>query len=80
MLENFALQNRKEWAYLPFFQGSIAYAKALQKANLLTEEESSTIITGLETVKQEWTTDAFIIQPADEDIHTANERRLKVYC
>lgn len=58
-------------------QGSIAYAKALQKANLLTEEESSTIITGLETVKQEWTTDAFIIQPADEDIHTANERRLK---
>lgn len=59
-------------------QGSIAYARALQKAQLLTEEECTTIINGLETVKQEWTTDAFVIQPSDEDIHTANERRLKV--
>lgn len=58
-------------------QGSIAYARALQKAQLLTEEECSTIINGLEMVKQEWTTDAFVIQPSDEDIHTANERRLK---
>ncbi|MPC79530.1 Argininosuccinate lyase [Portunus trituberculatus] len=59
-------------------QGSIAYARALQKAQLLTEEECNTIINGLEMVKQEWTTGAFVIQPSDEDIHTANERRLKV--
>ncbi|KAK8380965.1 hypothetical protein O3P69_008110 [Scylla paramamosain] len=58
-------------------QGSIAYARALQKAQLLTEEECSTIINGLEMVKQEWTTGVFVIQPSDEDIHTANERRLK---
>ncbi|KAG0724448.1 Argininosuccinate lyase [Chionoecetes opilio] len=58
-------------------QGSIAYAKALEKARLLTEEESGIIIKGLETVRQEWATDTFVIQPSDEDIHTANERRLK---
>lgn len=58
-------------------EGSIAYAKALEKAQLLTEEERITIVNGLETVKQEWMTDAFTIQPGDEDIHTANERRLK---
>ncbi|XP_042204008.1 argininosuccinate lyase-like [Homarus americanus] len=58
-------------------QGSIAYAKALHKANLLTEEESTNIIAGLEVVKSEWASETFLIQPGDEDIHTANERRLK---
>lgn len=29
-------------------------------------------------VKDEWASGSFILQPSDEDIHTANERRLKV--
>ena len=29
-------------------------------------------------VKQEWSSGEFKLQPGDEDIHTANERRLKV--
>nr|XP_045625554.1 argininosuccinate lyase-like [Procambarus clarkii]XP_045625555.1 argininosuccinate lyase-like [Procambarus clarkii]XP_045625556.1 argininosuccinate lyase-like [Procambarus clarkii] len=58
-------------------QGSIAYAKSLQKASLLTEEECTAIIDGLNVVKSEWANQSFIIQPGDEDIHTANERRLK---
>ena len=29
-------------------------------------------------VKEEWTSGQFKLQPGDEDIHTANERRLKV--
>ena len=29
-------------------------------------------------VKEEWSSGKFELQPADEDIHTANERRLKV--
>ncbi|KAK8733992.1 hypothetical protein OTU49_006289 [Cherax quadricarinatus] len=58
-------------------QGSIAYAKSLQKANLLTDEESQKITDGLEVVKSEWASQSFVIQPGDEDIHTANERRLK---
>lgn len=30
-------------------------------------------------VAQEWEKGEFTIQPGDEDIHTANERRLKEY-
>lgn len=59
-------------------QGSIAYAKALSRANLLTEDECNTIIEGLEVVRNEWAQEIFETQPRDEDIHTANERRLKV--
>jgi len=33
-------------------------------------------VTGLEQVAQEWAQGRFVLQPGDEDIHTANERRL----
>ncbi|RVD88576.1 uncharacterized protein DFL_002756 [Arthrobotrys flagrans] len=57
--------------------GSQAYAKATCKAGILTPEERDTIISGLEQVRQEWASDTFVIHPEiDEDIHTANERRL----
>lgn len=29
-------------------------------------------------ISGEWSSGAFVIKPGDEDIHTANERRLKV--
>ncbi|KAL7542863.1 hypothetical protein ACHAWF_007267 [Thalassiosira exigua] len=57
-------------------RGSIAYAKATQKVGILTEEESATIISGLEKVHEEWAKGTFELKPGDEDIHTANERRL----
>jgi argininosuccinate lyase len=57
-------------------QGSKAYAKALAKVAILTEEEASTIIDGLDQVGSEWEAGSFEIKPGDEDIHTANERRL----
>ncbi|XP_076286915.1 argininosuccinate lyase isoform X2 [Lasioglossum baleicum] len=57
-------------------QGSIAYAKAIHEANLLSEEELRTIIEGLEKVKAEWEKGHFDIHAQDEDIHSANERRL----
>ncbi|XP_076286922.1 argininosuccinate lyase isoform X8 [Lasioglossum baleicum] len=59
-------------------QGSIAYAKAIHEANLLSEEELRTIIEGLEKVKAEWEKGHFDIHAQDEDIHSANERRLSV--
>ena len=34
------------------------------------------IHSGLETILNEWNTNTFAAQPSDEDIHTANERRL----
>ncbi len=57
-------------------QGSQAYARALARANILTEAEAAEIVTGLAQVHEEWTTQQFVAKPGDEDIHTANERRL----
>ena len=57
-------------------RGSIAYAKATAKVGILTSEESSSIISGLEQVYAEWAAGTFELKPGDEDIHTANERRL----
>lgn len=56
--------------------GSIAYCKALSKIGILTEDECVQIIGGLETVQSEWKNKSFEIKPEDEDIHSANERRL----
>ncbi|RYP07644.1 hypothetical protein DL764_002381 [Monosporascus ibericus] len=58
-------------------QGSITYARGLQKLNLISEDELNQIISGFEKVEKEWDQGTFPIDPkADEDIHTANERRL----
>ncbi len=57
-------------------QGSQAYARALAGAGLLTEAEASAIVDGLAQVAQEWAAGEFVIREGDEDIHTANERRL----
>ncbi|KAK2169214.1 hypothetical protein NP493_1201g00011 [Ridgeia piscesae] len=58
-------------------QGSQAYVKALEKVNLVTADERKNINNGLEMVAKEWEAGEFVIKPGDEDIHTANERRLK---
>ena len=39
-------------------QGSIAYAKALQRSGLLTDSELETMITGLTKVGEEWKNNA----------------------
>lgn len=66
--------DRRLWA--ADIRGSQAYARALQRAGLLTEAECKAILDGLEQVAQEWMHGQFVIHPEDEDIHTANERRL----
>jgi argininosuccinate lyase len=57
-------------------EGSIAWAAAIHKAGILTDEEHASISTGLDTVRNEFASGEFIFQPSDEDIHTAVERRL----
>lgn len=57
--------------------GSIAFARANSKAGIISQDEFRQIEAGLRKVQAEWETDAFVIVPGvDEDIHTANERRL----
>ncbi|MBN8656986.1 MAG: argininosuccinate lyase [Anaerolineae bacterium] len=57
-------------------EGSIAWAAAIHKAGILSDEEHASISAGLDTVRNEFASGEFIFQPADEDIHTAVERRL----
>lgn len=57
--------------------GSIAFARANCKAGVISQDEFSKIEAGLREVEKEWEAGTFKIVPgADEDIHTANERRL----
>src|SRR5688500_16376517 len=56
--------------------GSKAYAVALARAGIITNEEMEMMGTGLDDVAAEWAAGIFVLQPGDEDIHTANERRL----
>ncbi|XP_048180788.1 argininosuccinate lyase [Corvus hawaiiensis] len=58
-------------------QGSMAYAKALEKSGILSKTELEKILSGLEKISEEWSKGVFVLKQTDEDIHTANERRLK---
>jgi len=56
--------------------GSIAWADAIHKAGILSDEEHASILGGLDTVRKEFSSGEFSFLPSDEDIHTAVERRL----
>jgi argininosuccinate lyase len=55
---------------------SMAYVKALARAGVIDEEDRYALLEGLARVQSEWADGQFVIQPGDEDIHTAVERRL----
>ncbi len=57
-------------------RGSIAYARALAHAGILSDAERDALVAGLQRIQQEFDARAFEPQPGDEDIHTAIERRL----
>jgi argininosuccinate lyase len=57
-------------------KGSIAWADALARAGVLDDDESMSIISGLEAVGAEFASGSFSFANSDEDIHTAVERRL----
>ena len=58
-------------------RGSIAHARMLGETGIVTPEESRGLVRGLETVLAEVEAGEFSWTLADEDVHTAVERRLK---
>jgi argininosuccinate lyase len=80
MDDRFAYLNasfRFDWRlYAVDIRASRAYARALARANLISEAECAALVEGLTRVEQEFAAGTFIAQPTDEDIHTAVERRL----
>jgi len=67
--------DKRMWAQ--DIRGSQAYARALVGCGILTADEAQQICDGLARVGEEWRSGTFAAAPDDEDIHTANERRLK---
>ena len=57
--------------------GSMAWARALARARLLTDAERDAIVKGLETVHGELEAGTFPFRPELEDIHMNIERRLQ---
>jgi argininosuccinate lyase len=66
--------DQRLWPY--DITGSVAWAKALGRAGLLTASERDTIVRGLEAVREELAGGAFPFRPELEDIHMNVERRL----
>ncbi|PIS52658.1 argininosuccinate lyase [Candidozyma auris] len=56
--------------------GTKVYTEGLNKLGLINDDELKKIHEGLEVVREEWKHNQFVEKPGDEDIHTANERRL----
>lgn len=57
-------------------EGTRVYTEALEKLGLISSTELSEIHRGLKLIGEEWAANKFVEKPGDEDIHTANERRL----
>ena len=62
--------------YAADLHGTAVYTQGLQKLGILSADELSSIQEGLKVVEKEWELGKFVEKPGDEDIHTANERRL----
>ncbi|MGH7392382.1 MAG: argininosuccinate lyase [Candidatus Rokuibacteriota bacterium] len=60
--------------------GSIAWARALARAGLVTEGERDAIVAGLQTARGELEAGTFPYRPELEDIHINVERRLVELC
>ncbi|MCL6104487.1 MAG: argininosuccinate lyase [Actinobacteria bacterium] len=56
--------------------GSKAHVKGLGVSGVLTNEESSILLTALSQVEEEFRNGSFEFEQSDEDIHTAIERRV----
>ncbi len=57
-------------------RGSIAHARMLGAQGILSDEESATLVRGLDAVLREVEEGEFAWDLSDEDVHTAVERRL----
>src|ERR1043166_2347405 len=57
-------------------RGSMAHVSILAKTKLISEEEKRELLSGLESLLSEARAKTFVFLQADEDVHSAVERRL----
>ena len=66
-----------DWRLAPYdVAGSRAHARALHRAGLLTDDELTGMVAGLDQLAAEVDSGALTPAPTDEDVHGALERRL----
>lgn len=66
-----------DWRLAPYdIAGSRAHARALNKAGLLTDDEATRMLAGLDDLESAVADGSFTGTVADEDVHTALERGL----
>ena len=76
-LELFSSSLETDFELFPYdIAGSVAHARGLKAAALITATDLRAIERGLATIREELETGAFKFLKGDEDIHTAIERRL----
>ena len=57
-------------------RGSLAHVDGLQHAELISKEDHATLRAGLEDLLESWRRGEWNVEPGDEDVHSAVERRL----
>jgi argininosuccinate lyase len=57
-------------------QGSLAHVAGLARAGLISEEDRAALVRGLEELLAAHRSGAWTVEPGDEDVHSAVERRL----
>ena len=76
-LERFSSSLETDFELYPYdIAGSLAHARGLAAAGLISKAQLSAVARGLQKVKAELDGGDFKFEPSDEDIHTAIERRL----
>ncbi len=66
-----------DWRLAPYdLAGSRAHAMVLQAAGLLSRDDLTALIAGIDALAADVESGAFVAQPDDEDVHTALERGL----
>lgn len=66
-----------DWVLAPYdIRASIAHARVLRKAGMLTDEQLGALVEGLEQLGRDVASGAFVPADTDEDVHGALERGL----
>jgi argininosuccinate lyase len=77
VLERLSASVHFDWVLAPYdLAGSRAHARVLAAAGLLTADELTAMLAGLDALEADVASGAFTGTPADEDVHTALERGL----
>jgi len=76
-LERFSSSLEVDFELYPYdIEGSVAHARGLAGARLISKAQLAAIERGLRRIRKELDEGELKLQPSDEDIHTAIERRL----